>query len=82
MIITSNINVVPRKVQSRFGLIRISTNALASMLRLPQSFEIVSIVDDPRYNGVTIKFTSPDIKETAEGGELPTIQPGQMGWSI
>jgi hypothetical protein len=82
MLTTDSVSVIKKKSNIRFGLIRISYNLLASLLRLPQSFEIVSVEDDIRYNGITIKFTHPNIKETLEGGEIPVVQPGQMDWNI
>ena len=52
MITTNNVSVVPRKATSKFGVIKLSYAVLASVLRLPQSFEVVNISDDPKYNGI------------------------------
>ena len=82
MITSNNVSVVPRKMTSKFGVIKLSYNVLASVLKLPQSFEVVSVSDDTKYNSIMIKFIHPNIKETVEGGEIPAVQPGQLDWQI
>jgi hypothetical protein len=65
---------------SRLGIIPISYELLATLLRLPAKMTIVDVERDFKRNGIMIKVTSPDIKENNEGTEISDVLQGQGDW--
>ena len=81
MIVTSD--KVPGKDVSRvdkYRVIRLSYNALAKLLELPEGSSIVGTSDEFITNSIGIKIVGFDNKVLQEGIEITELIPSQQGW--
>ena len=80
MILASQVNGIDAKMETRFGTVEISYEALAKMLALPDNCTIVSIFDRGDQNTFSIKIINENIKQLSEGVPITEILVGQGGW--
>lgn len=82
MLTKSEIPGLDVKRDNRFALIDLSYEALAKLLDLPKEATIVHVIDmdSTGSNYIRLKVVHTAVKETQDGGTIPTITVGQLGW--